>query len=122
LRFEAPVQFTSRVALEPTEIEGVQVEPEILVNLALGMANHDPRRFERPDQLDVRRADVKPLSFGGGPHFCIGAALARMEARIAFAKLLERTRTIELAIDQPVWRPQLTLRGLTALPVNLTAS
>jgi hypothetical protein len=121
LRFEAPVQFAARVALERTEIEGVTVEPEIIVNCALGMANRDPRRFDRPDELDVRRPDVKPLSFGGGPHFCIGAALARLEARLLFERLLARTAAIEAA-GPATWRPQLTLRGLATLPVTLTAS
>lgn len=117
LRFDSPVQFAGRVSDAPTDIAGVRVEPGTNVMLALGCANHDPRRYERPDELDVRRTDVKPLSFGGGAHYCVGAALARLEARIAFAKLLARTKKIELATEQPAWRASLALRGLEALTV-----
>jgi len=119
LRFEPPVQFTGRVALEPTEIAGVRIEPEIIVNLALGAANRDPRRYQRAEELDVRRRDVKPLSFGGGAHYCVGAALARLEATSAFSHLLARTSSIELATDRVTWRPALNLRSLTELPVGL---
>ncbi len=119
LRFDSPVQFSGRVALESTEIEGERVEPGIVVMLALGCANRDPRRYQRPDELDVRRPDVKPLSFGGGPHYCVGAALARLEGRIAFAKLFARTRSIELATDRPRWRPTLNLRALVELEISL---
>jgi cytochrome P450 len=119
LRFDSPVQFTGRVALEPTEIEGEPVAPGIVVMLALGSANRDPRRYRDPDSLDVRRSDVKPLSFGGGPHYCVGAALARLEGRIAFDRLLGRTRGIELATDRIAWRPTLNLRALERLDVRL---
>jgi cytochrome P450 len=123
LRFDSPVQFSGRVPIEPVEIGGVQIEPGTNVMLALGAANHDPRRYERPDELDVRREDVKPLSFGGGPHYCIGAALARLESRIALGKLLSRTSTIELALpaEPPRWRNSLALRGLESLPVVVRA-
>jgi cytochrome P450 len=120
LRYDSPVQFAARVALESTAIEGAAVEPGVVVMLALGSANRDPRRYDRPDQLDVRRADVKPLSFGGGPHYCIGAALARLEGRIALAGLLSRARSIELAGDRIAWRPTLTLRGLERLDLALS--
>jgi len=121
LRFDSPVQFAPRVALEPTEIEGVSLEKEVPILIALGSANHDPRRYDRPDELDVARADPKPLSFGGGAHYCVGAALARLEAQHAFAALIARTRTIELATESVVWRPALTLRSLTELRVTLSA-
>jgi cytochrome P450 len=119
LRYDSPVQFTARVALESTAIEGAAVEPGVVVMLALGSANRDPRRYDRPDELDVRRADVKPLSFGGGPHYCIGAALARLEGRIAFARLLSRARAIELAGSGVAWRPTLNLRALERLDLAL---
>jgi cytochrome P450 len=122
LRFDSPVQFAPRVALETIEIEGVTVERELPIMLALGSANHDPRRYDRPDELDIARADPRPLSFGGGPHYCVGAALARLEAKHAFAALVTRTRTIELATDHVAWRPSLTLRSLAELPVAVTAA
>jgi cytochrome P450 len=107
------------VALEPIEVEGTQLDREIVLALLLGSANHDPRRYDRPDELDVTRADPKPLSFGGGAHYCVGAALARLEAKHAFASLLASTRTIELATDRVTWKASVGLRGLDALPVTL---
>jgi cytochrome P450 len=118
LRFDPPVQFAPRVALEPIEIDGVKIEPEIPIALSLGAANRDPRRHERPDELDVTRAEPKPLSFGGGPHFCVGAALARLEGKAAFTALLASTRGISLA-DRPTWRPSFGLRGLEGLRITL---
>jgi cytochrome P450 len=119
LRFDSPVQFTGRVALASTEIEGQAVEPGIVVMLALGSGNRDPRRFDRPEELDVLRRDVKPLSFGGGAHYCVGAALARLEGRIAFSRLLARAGSIELTTDRPAWRPTLNLRSLERLDVAI---
>jgi hypothetical protein len=119
LRFDSPVQFAGRVPVEAAEIGGMRVDPGTNVMLALGSANHDPRRYERPDELDVRRRDVKPLSFGGGPHFCAGAALARLETRIALAGLLARAGTIELATENLTYKPSLTLRGLKELPIEV---
>jgi cytochrome P450 len=119
LRFDTPVQFAPRVALEPVEIEGVTLEPERPVMLALGAANRDPRRYDRPDELDLTRPEPKPLSFGGGAHYCVGAALARLEAKHAFEQLFARTRSIELITDKPVWKTSLTLRALTELHIAL---
>jgi cytochrome P450 len=118
LRFDSPVQFAPRVAIAQTEIGGITIEPEIPVNLVLGSANRDPARYDRPDELDVMRPDPKPLSFGGGPHFCVGAALARFEAKAAFDQLLTRTRTIEL-VNQPQFRPGLALRSLVDLAITI---
>jgi cytochrome P450 len=119
LRFDSPVQFAPRVALETIELEGATLEQEVPIMVALGSANHDPRRHDRPDELDIARPDPRPLSFGGGPHFCVGAALARLEAQHAFAALVARTRTIELATERVTWRPALTLRALEELRVTL---
>ena len=120
LRFEPPVQLAPRVPIENIEIEGVLLETERPIALAIAAANRDPRRYERPDELDVARADPKPLSFGGGAHYCVGAALARIEAKHAFEQLLARTKSIEL-VEKPKWRPSLTLRALPALQVRLDA-
>ncbi len=122
LRFDSPVQFAGRVAIESTEIEGVRIGAERPLLVALGAANRDERRYERAASLDVRRRDVKPLSFGGGIHYCLGAALARLEGKIAFEKLLARARLIELAVDRPEWRPGINLRALRRLPVTLRAA
>ncbi len=120
LRFDSPVQFTARVAVETTQIEGVEVEAERPIMLALGAANHDERRYDAADTLDVRRRDVKPLSFGGGIHYCIGASLARIEAKTAFERLVSCTRQLTFA-ERPEWRPGINLRALTRLPIALVS-
>jgi cytochrome P450 len=117
LRFDSPVQFAPRVPIEPVELEGVTLPKELPVMIALGSANHDPRRYERPDDLDVERADPKPLSFGGGAHYCVGAALARLEAKHAFEQLFARARSLSLVTDKPAWKASLTLRALSELRI-----
>jgi cytochrome P450 len=119
LRFDSPVQFAGRVSDSVVEVAGVRIEPGTNVMLGLGCANHDPRRFAHPDELDVTREDVKPLSFGGGAHYCVGAALARLEGKIAFGRLFERTKKLELATERPRWRPSLGFRALEALPITV---
>jgi cytochrome P450 len=121
LRFDSPVQFNLRTALEPAELAGDPLERGDRIVVLQGAANRDPRRFENPDRLDLRRENNVPLSFGWGIHHCIGAALARMEGEIAFNALLERFTEIELLADEPAWRPGFTLRGLLELPVGLSA-
>jgi hypothetical protein len=85
----------------------------------LGAANHDPDRYVDPDRLDVTRTEIRPLTFGGGLHFCLGAALARAETEIVFRKLLERFATIELAGEAP-YRDRLTLRGPSEVPISVS--
>jgi cytochrome P450 len=70
----------------------------------------------------VGRPDNTPLSFGWGIHHCLGAALARMEGEVVFNAMLRRCRSIESRVDEPVWRPTLTLRGLATLPVTMVAA
>jgi cytochrome P450 len=120
LRFDSPVQFNLRTALEPAELVGQPLARGDRIVVLQGAANRDPRRFEDPDRLDLQRADNTPLSFGWGIHHCIGAALARMEGEIAFNALLERFSTIELDVAEPPWRPGFTLRGLLELPLQLS--
>jgi cytochrome P450 len=120
LRFDSPVQFNLRTALEPADLVGEPLERGQRVIVLQGAANRDPARFEKPDQLDLRRADNVPLSFGWGIHHCIGAVLARMEGEIAFNGLLARFPTMELLTDAPHWRPSFTLRGLLDLPLRVS--
>jgi cytochrome P450 len=120
LRYDSPVQFNLRAALEPADLVGEPLERGDAVIVLQGAANRDPARFENPDALNLRRADNVPLSFGWGIHHCIGAALARMEGEIAFNALLGRFPTIELLTDEPHWRPSFTLRGLLDLPVRFS--
>jgi hypothetical protein len=119
LRYESPVQAVSRIVCEACEMGGVQLaENDIVVSL-IGAANRDPTVFAKPDVLDVRRKDLKPLSFGGGIHFCLGAQLARIEAAVVFDTLIRRLPSLRLTEPvRPKWRANFSLRGLTELPVE----
>jgi cytochrome P450 len=119
LRWEAPIQITFRDVLEDTEIAGVPLRAGQQVGTILGAANRDPERFPDPDRLLVTRADaLAHTSFSGGIHFCIGAALARMEIAITLGRIVERWPRLELAGQEARWRPSVLLRGLESLPVR----
>jgi cytochrome P450 len=119
LRYECPVQAVARTVAEPIEMGGVVLEKGEIVVVLVGAANRDPAVFAEPDRLDVAREPNKPLSFGGGIHFCLGAQLARIEAEVVFRILLRRLPEIRLIDpDNPQWRPSFTLRGLTGLPIT----
>lgn len=142
LRYDSPVQLTSRFGYQTT-LNGTPVAASQPIVTVLGAGNRDPRRFERPDAFNplrrdggppcdkhrkraqracVRCAEARPLSalsFGGGAHFCIGAALARLEGTVAFPRLAARFATITAA-GAPVRREGLLLRGFDALPVTLS--
>ena len=120
LRFDSPVQFNLRTALEPAELVGEPLERGDRIVVLQGAANRDPRSSIVPNELDLRRSHNTPLSFGWGIHHCIGAALARMEGEIAFNALLARFATLDLASDEPHWRPSFTLRGLLELPLRVS--
>ena len=122
LRYDSPVQFTRRIALEPLEIDGNHIEPGSFIFTILGAANHDPEHFgPDADSLDLTRRDAPHhISFGGGIHHCLGAVLARAEARIAIGSVAQRFPGIQLATDEPAWNGRLVLRGLDALPVTLS--
>lgn len=121
LRFDSPVQFNLRAALEPAELAGQPLERGDRIVVLQGAANRDPEEFDRPEDLDLRRTPNTPLSFGWGIHHCIGAALARLEGEIAFNALLARMESIELCDERPQWRPGFTLRGLQSFPLRLVA-
>jgi cytochrome P450 len=118
LRYEAPVQLTARRAAAQTEVAGVPVSPGTQVVLLIGAGNRDPRRFTSPDRFDPGRSDPGALSFGGGPHFCLGAALARLEAETAFPALLARFPAIAAA-DRAERVPGLAFRGFERLPLTV---
>jgi cytochrome P450 len=121
LRYDSSVQMTGRVALEDIEdLGGRKIPKGESVLCLLGSANHDPAVYpDRPDQLDITRPNVKPLSFGGGIHFCLGAQLARIEAEIAISTLLRRLPDLRLDdAENPEWRPTFVLRGLKRLPAS----
>ena len=121
LRYDSSVQMTGRAALEDIEdLGGRKIPKGEGVLCLLGSANRDPAVYpDRPDQLDITRPNVRPLSFGGGIHFCLGAQLARIEAEIAIATLLRRLPDLRLddAVN-PEWRPTFVLRGLKRLPAS----
>jgi cytochrome P450 len=119
LRFDSPVQNVGRVAMEDLEIGGVKIESGQLVLLLLGAANHDPDQFAAPERLDVGRAPNKHLAFAGGPHFCLGAPLTRIEGQIVFEQLLRRFVRIEIA-GAVEWVPNVTFRGLQELRVAVS--
>ncbi len=119
LRYESPSQHTARLAPADVELGGKQIRQRQAVIAVMGAGNRDPERFADPDQLDLGRADNRHLAFGWAAHFCFGAPLARMEGQIAFETLLRRLPNLELdPAASLMWRHNLGLRGLTALPVR----
>ena len=121
LRYDTPVQRATRIALTDVELEGTLIPRGTLVNILIAGANRDPAHFPDPDRFSVCRSDGSHLSFAAGAHYCVGATLARAEAEIAVATLARRFPHIRLASDDLRRRPNLILRGLEALPVNLLA-
>jgi cytochrome P450 len=117
LRFEPPIQYTRRVGYD-TSVCGVPVSGETGLMIMLGAGNRDPRRFADPARFDPLRVDGGQLSFGGGAHFCIGAALARLEGAVAFPRLLNRFPDI-VAAGEPTRPDRLFQRGFDTLPVTI---
>lgn len=119
LRFESPVQMTSRFAKEDVTLGGRLIRKGQVASVILGAANRDPAVFTEPDALDISRAVNPHLAFATGIHYCVGAPLARAEGQIAIQHLLQRFPQIELRSAKPAWREAMVLRGLTVLPVSL---
>jgi cytochrome P450 len=120
LRYESPSQHTARVAAEDTELGGKLIRKRQAVMVVMAAANRDPERFPDPDRLDITRSDNRHVAFGWGAHFCFGAPLARMEGQIVFEEMLRSFPTWKLEPAPLVWRTNLALRGLTALPITLS--
>jgi len=120
LRYDSPVQFSRRIALEPIEIRDFVVQPGELVMTGLGAANRDPRKFgPTAGELDLGRPDAREhVSFGSGVHHCLGAALARLEGQEAIGRLVRRFPDM-VAAGPPVHNGRLVLRGLDELPISL---
>jgi hypothetical protein len=119
LRYEPPVVVVLRIASEDVPLGGTVIPGGHDVYVVIAAANRDPAQFSDPDRLDITRSDNRHLTFSGGPHFCLGAPLARLEGQIAIATLLRRFPDIALTDDVPEWRETLTLRSLKCLPVSL---
>lgn len=120
LRFDSPVQFDGRSALQDADVLGYPVKEGQVVFTILGAANHDPAHFSDPSRLDVTRQEGPPMSFASGIHYCLGASLAKMEGQVVFQKLLDHFSDIELLDDPPKRRMSVTLRGITSLVINGT--
>jgi pimeloyl-[acyl-carrier protein] synthase len=118
LRYDGPVQMTSRIALEDVEVRGETISAGQSVAFLLGAANHDPERFAAPQQLDIGRDPNQHLGFANGIHYCLGAPLARLEGQIAISTLLARMPELALVTDAPEYRDNFVLRGLRELPVT----
>jgi len=120
LRYDSSVQVTSRTTLEDVDdIGGIPLAKGQSVLCLLGAANRDPATYPNPDRLDITRTNIRPLSFGGGIHYCLGAQLARIECEIAIGTLLRRLPNLRLDdTDHPDWRQTFVLRGLNKLPAS----
>jgi cytochrome P450 len=118
LRYDAPFQMNLRYVTEPVDIAGERLETGDLIRQALGSGNRDPARFDDPDTFRIERPPARHLSFGLGPHFCIGAPLARLQAQVAVETLVRRLPNLRLDPDvdpTPDVRPDITSRGLRTL-------
>src|SRR5207253_10681682 len=112
---------TGRIATEDLEINGRAFPKQSQVVTLLAAANRDPERFADPDRLDIRRTDNQHLTFSHGIHYCLGAALARLEGQVVFSTLAQRYPQMRLAVPAEAveYREHFVLRGLKALPVTV---
>jgi cytochrome P450 len=118
LRYESPSQHTARMAPCDLELGGRKICKRQAVIAVMGAANRDPERFPDPDRLDLARTDNRHLAFGWAAHFCFGAALARIEGQLSFETILRRIPNLAFEQVPLLWRTNLGLRGLVALPVR----
>lgn len=119
LRYDSPVQLTTRISAEDVEIGDVQVPRGSEVMYLLGSANRDDAVWNEPDTVQIDRKVGRHMSFGMGIHFCLGAPLARLEGEVAFATLAREAPEMELLDPNPTWRPGAVLHGLQRLDVRL---
>ncbi|MBX3024007.1 cytochrome P450 [bacterium] len=120
LRFSSPVQLDPRRATRRVELGGEVIEPDQIVVSWLGSANRDEEIFPDAERFDITRADNRHMAFGFGPHYCLGANLARLEAQAAIGALLRHTRAFARATSDPLpLHPSLVFKGVTSLPLRL---
>lgn len=122
LRYRSPFQWTMRTPRRDMQVHGQTISAGQLVLPMMGAANRDPRQFQDAQRFDIGRDPNPHIAFGHGIHFCIGAALARMEARIALSEFLARVQEFDFASDQP-WQPRkaLNVHGPASLPIRFSA-
>jgi cytochrome P450 len=118
LRYDGPVPATVKVATEDVPWHGRTIRRGDMVVPLMASANRDPRQFPDPDTLDVRRAPERHVAFAAGIHYCLGAWLARLEARVVLETVLRRLPDLTLTATTPRWKPMIFLRGLEALPLR----
>lgn len=119
LRYDSPVQFIHRTALDDLDVDGQRLEAGDIVFVLLASANRDPARFADPDRFDAGRPDNLHLAFAWGIHFCLGARLARLEGQLVFAGLRDRFARIDL-LEEPPRHPGLAFRFLDELKLRFT--
>ncbi len=117
LRHDPPIWLNSRVAAKDTVLGGVRVAQDSVVHVLFGAANHDPRHNPDPETFDILRGGSQ-LTFGGGVHYCLGAALARLEATTLLTRMLKRFPTLRAATDGPEYAPRMVFRRITSLKVT----
>jgi cytochrome P450 len=117
LRYDPPIHINTRVAAADTELAGVPIAKDAMVHVMYGAANHDPRRNPDPHTFDILRAGSH-LTFGGGAHYCLGAALARLETRAMLTQLLRRFPTLR-AVSPPEYASRMVFRRVTSLSVAI---
>ncbi len=115
LRYDSPVQATTRTTAEDIPLGDDLLPAGSEVTLVIGAANRDPRAFAQPDAFDIGRTNIRHLSFGGGIHYCVGAPLARMEGEVGLATLFERLPGLRLTETAPEWHGVMVFRGLKSL-------
>lgn len=120
LRWDSPIQFDARSALEDADISGVDVAKESTVITLLGAANYDPAQFSDPETFDISRDEGPPMSFGSGIHYCLGANLSKAEGQEVFGALIDHAVSIELA-GELTRRRRMGFRGYESLPVEIVA-
>ena len=118
LRYEGPVTFTGRIAVDDRELAGCPMHKGQSVTLAIGGANYDPRLHKDPHKFDVTREDIDHVAFGGGRRYCLGAPLARLEAQIGLKTLLDRFPNLRMPEQELVWKTVPGFRGLEKLIVE----
>jgi cytochrome P450 len=122
LRLESPIQMTPRHVAEDVDLLGHRIQGGRRALIIEGAANRDPRTFPNPTRLDLDRDNAsKNLAFAGGPHYCLGAALARLQGRIIFDAMLDRMPQLSRA-GAPERRQLLTARGFNAVPIAVKPS
>ena len=119
MRFESPVQATSRVATEPIELSGQTIEPGSNVHVLLASGNRDATQFSEPDTFVIDRSPNRHLTFAHGPHYCLGTSLARTIAQTAVLTLITRFPDLKLVTDRPDWNDGFSFRSLKTLPLTL---